>query len=67
MQALNLHIPQYICRVTFLFCFFKTRSGYVAQAGLELRVLLPQPPECWDYSAHQTQHTGWFCVCLCVC
>jgi hypothetical protein len=23
---------------------------YVAQAGLELMVLLPQPPECWDYS-----------------
>jgi hypothetical protein len=22
---------------------------YVAQAGLELSVLLPQPPECWDY------------------
>jgi hypothetical protein len=24
------------------------RTHYVAQAGLEL-ILLPQPPECWDY------------------
>jgi hypothetical protein len=24
-------------------------SGYVAQAGLKLSVLLSQPPKCWDY------------------
>jgi hypothetical protein len=29
--------------------FFETGSHYVSQAGLELTVLLPQPPECWDY------------------
>lgn len=22
---------------------------YVAQAGLELKAVLPQPPKCWDY------------------
>jgi hypothetical protein len=38
----------------FLFVFFDTRTCYVAQAGLELALLLPSPPECWDYRHHQT-------------
>jgi hypothetical protein len=33
----------------FLFLFFETGSNYVAQAGLEFKFLLPQPPNCWDY------------------
>jgi hypothetical protein len=33
----------------FFVYLFKTESHYVAQAGLELFVLLPQPPDCWDY------------------
>jgi hypothetical protein len=28
------------------------QSCYVAQAGLEFRILLPLPPECWDYSVY---------------
>jgi hypothetical protein len=28
---------------------FGSGSHYVAQVGLELSNLLPQPPECWDY------------------
>jgi hypothetical protein len=28
---------------------FETRSCCVAQPGFELTILLPQPPECWDY------------------
>jgi hypothetical protein len=29
---------------------FQVGSGtHVAQTGLELEILLPQPPECWDY------------------
>jgi hypothetical protein len=28
-----------------------TKSHYVTQASLELTILLPQPPECWDHSA----------------
>jgi hypothetical protein len=28
----------------------------IAQASLELMILLPQPPECWDYSMH---HHTW--------
>jgi hypothetical protein len=29
--------------------FFETGSYNVAQVGLEFAILLPQPPECWDY------------------
>jgi hypothetical protein len=29
--------------------FFETASYSVAQAGVELKILLSQPPECWDY------------------
>jgi hypothetical protein len=32
-----------------LFIYFDTESHYVVQADLELEILLPQPPECWDY------------------
>jgi hypothetical protein len=40
----------------FFFCFLFMRQGiiivtthYVAQAGLKFVILLPQPPEYWDY------------------
>lgn len=32
-----------------VFVGFETESYYVANAGLELIVLLPRPPECWDF------------------
>jgi hypothetical protein len=32
-----------------LIFFFKTGSHYVAQVGLELLILLPLPPKCFDY------------------
>jgi hypothetical protein len=28
---------------------FMRESYYLVQTGLRLTVLLPQPPECWDY------------------
>jgi hypothetical protein len=28
---------------------FETGSGSVAQAGVKLIILPPQPPDCWDY------------------
>jgi hypothetical protein len=31
------------------FLLFEMRSHYVAQAGLKLKILLPQSPHCWDY------------------
>jgi hypothetical protein len=30
--------------------FSERKSHYVAQVGLELIILLPQPPKSWDYS-----------------
>jgi hypothetical protein len=32
------------------FLFFEPAFCYVAQAGHELAILLPQPPEYWNYS-----------------
>jgi hypothetical protein len=32
--------------VTAVWSVFKVGSGYVAQAGLELEILLPLPPKC---------------------
>jgi hypothetical protein len=29
--------------------FFETGCDYIAQVGLKLMILLPQPPEYWDY------------------
>jgi hypothetical protein len=34
---------------TPFFSFLETGLHYVAYAGLELTIFLPQPPECWDY------------------
>jgi hypothetical protein len=31
------------------FFLSKVKSCYATQAGLELEILLPQPPECWGY------------------
>jgi hypothetical protein len=33
--------------------FLQTGTHYVDQAGLELVILLPQPPRCWDYRCCQ--------------
>jgi hypothetical protein len=33
----------------FLFYSFNAESLWVAQAGLELMIHLPPPPECWDH------------------
>jgi hypothetical protein len=43
---------EYICFTHHWFLFVllvETGSHYVAQAGLELVIILPQSPECWDY------------------
>jgi hypothetical protein len=48
----------------------------VAQVDLELKILLPQPPKCWDYSDHNCASPhSWVPLCfvlkylrtLCVC
>jgi hypothetical protein len=36
-------------RARILFYFILFWSNYVVQAGLELSILLPPPPEFWDY------------------
>jgi hypothetical protein len=33
--------------IFYSFVFFQILPLYVAQAGLELAILLPQHPECW--------------------
>jgi hypothetical protein len=38
----------FCCLLCLVFFFFEKGSHYIAQAGLELGTLLPQPPECWD-------------------
>jgi hypothetical protein len=30
-------------------CLFLSDSDCIAQSGLKLEILLPQPPKCWDY------------------
>jgi hypothetical protein len=36
-------------QIFFFLRIVETGSLYVVQGGLELAILLPQPPECWDY------------------
>jgi hypothetical protein len=51
------HPTRRLVNTEFCICFgFETESQYVAQAGLELEILLPQPPECWDCGVH---HYAW--------
>jgi hypothetical protein len=53
-MTLRQHITQFISvkmiqtKKSNIF-FFETGSHCVAQAGLELVILLPQPLKCWDY------------------
>jgi hypothetical protein len=38
------------------FSFFEAGSCYIAQAELQLKILLLLPPECWDYGCtHHAQ------------
>jgi hypothetical protein len=39
-------------KITFLLLFFETGSLYVASAGLELEIFLPQPSTCWVYNLY---------------
>jgi hypothetical protein len=47
----------FVCVLALLFCI-ETGSHSVVEAGLKLLILLPPPPQCWDYrSAPPTQPT----------
>lgn len=47
-------MPAELCGRGTFFADFETGSHSVAQAGLGLSVLLPQPPRCWGY-----RHGPW--------
>jgi hypothetical protein len=50
MSFYRNHIDQQALFIyLFIYLFIEMWSYCVAQASLELKVLLPQPPECWDY------------------
>lgn len=48
VQRYSFFFPSFIC----CFIFFR-QSCYVAQAGLTLGILLPQPSESWGYGIDQ--------------
>jgi hypothetical protein len=48
-------------KLVISFLFFETRSCYIAQAGHELTILLPQHPECWDYR-YVLQHQDTYLI-----
>jgi hypothetical protein len=47
----------------FVVLFLRQGSPCVAQGGLRLQILLPQPPECWITGMyHHAQLAGFFCL-----
>jgi hypothetical protein len=46
---------EFIFCFCFCFCFSERRSGYVSWTVLELKILLPSPPKCWNYR-HNSPH-----------
>jgi hypothetical protein len=54
-DCVKIFFLSFLLFLVVLFYFvFKTGSHNVAQAGLELVILLPQPAKYWDYS-HELQ------------
>jgi hypothetical protein len=47
-----------------VFFFLETWYHYVVQAGLQLAILLPQPPKYWDYT-YVLQHQAEFFLDVC--
>ncbi|XP_052593428.1 DDB1- and CUL4-associated factor 6 isoform X5 [Peromyscus californicus insignis] len=49
------------CRASFyLLIFLETVSHYVIQAGLDLAIVQPQPPECWGYRHESSRPASSF-------
>jgi hypothetical protein len=44
-----------LSRSNFALLLLLAQSHYAAQAGLEFKILLPLPHECWDYRKLPTQ------------
>lgn len=45
----SLIVPVLFSHLLVVVVFGGTESDCVAQAGLELKIFLSQPAECWDY------------------
>jgi hypothetical protein len=49
-QSASIHHHENFCPPTpkVVAVVFKPRAHYIAQAGVEIEILLPQPPVCWN-------------------
>jgi hypothetical protein len=46
---LSVMLSESVLLWLWLLLMLETGSHHVLQAGLKLKILLPQPPECWDH------------------
>lgn len=61
-------MTKYLLPPKIIYFLFITQAGfnyYIAQVGLELMILLPQPSECWDCEGYSTFFSSFIPSSLC--